>query len=409
MKTLARELVFGQNKKSVLEKIKKIAKERGIFLNSTQKLYEKIVQGEIKGFTTPAFNLRTLTFDFSRALFRAVKKQKTGAFIIELAKSEMDYTSQSLDEYLGCVLAGAVEENFKGMIFLQGDHFRISKEGYFSVQKEFELRNLENLIKNAVQTGFYNIDIDCSPLILEGGQTVFEKQKENFLMTARFTDFIRRIEPKNLTVSIGGEVGIIGGKNTTVEELNVFMEGFRKEISRYKIKKGLIKIAVQTGTSHGGILLPSGELKVMEEDFKTLKELSETARKYSMAGAVQHGASTLPEKYFKRFPETGCCEIHLATVFQNIFYDSDYFPQFLKEEIYENLKKEYPRKETENEIQFLYRNRKRAFGKFKKEIWSLPQKNIDGICEEIEEKFIFFFKALNVSGTKDLITRIYEC
>jgi len=39
-----------------------------------------------------------------------------------------------------------------------------------------------------------------------------------------------------------------------------------------------------------------------------------TGWKYGMAGAVQHGASTLPAELFDRFPKLGACEIHLATV-----------------------------------------------------------------------------------------------
>lgn len=371
-------------------------------LVSTQKLYSKIAKGEMSGFTVPAFNIRTLTLDISRALFRAAKKEKVGAFIIELAKSEMEYTDQSPEEYKKTILKASDRERFEGPIFLQGDHFKIDRKKYFSkTEKKRELENLEDLTKKAIEAGFYNIDIDCSSLPIE----------ENFTETAKFTAFIRKLEPKDLTISIGGEVGEIGGKNTTVEEFRKFMNGYKDNlmtILRQLSIKPIIKTAVQTGTSHGGILLPSGELKVMEEDFETLKKLSQEAKKYGMAGAVQHGASTLPEQYFKKFPETGACEIHLATIFQNIIYDSDYFPQGLKEKIYQWLKKNYQKKETENEIQFLYRNRKRALGIFKKEIWSIPQKNIDKICEELEEKFTFFFRELNVSNTSDLITSIYS-
>ncbi len=350
-------------------------------LASTQKLYEKIAGGEIKGFTVPAFNIRTLTFDVARALFRAARKESAGAFIIELARSEIDYTGQTVEEYRNSILKAAEKEKFKGAIFLQGDHFKIN--------------DLENLIKRAIENGFYNIDIDCSSLPL----------KDNYVETAKFTAFIRSIEPKTVSISIGGEVGEIGGKNTTVEEFKEFIKGYKNELSNYANLKGLIKIAIQTGTSHGGIMLPTGEMKIPEEDFETLAEISQEAKKYGLAGAVQHGASTLPGEYFERFPETKACEIHLATIFQNIIYESDYFPQDLKEKIYKWLRKKYfqEKKETENEIQFLYRTRKYALGPFKKEICNIPQKNIDRISEELEEKFIFFFQKLNVSNTSDLI------
>ncbi|MCD6500815.1 class II fructose-bisphosphate aldolase [bacterium] len=357
-------------------------------LTSTQKLYEKIAKGEFKGFTVPAFNIRTLTFDVARALFRAAKKEEAGAFILELAQSEINYTDQSPKEYVKNVTEAALKEKFEGPLFFQGDHFKANS------------KNLKNLIKESIKAGFFNIDIDGS---------VFDNLKENAKKTASLTFFIRNLQPKSIEITIGGEISKIGGKNTTSEEFKEFAKTYQSEISKYKGVKGIIKVAVQTGTSHGGIVLPSGHLKQIEADFDTLTELSREAKKYGMAGAVQHGASTLPEKYFERFPKTGCCEIHLATQFQNIIYDSDYFPKDLREKIYSWLKEKFwkKKKPSDSEEQFIYKFRKRALGAFKKDIWSIPQKNIDKICEELEEKFRFFFQKLNVSGTKYLIEKIY--
>jgi len=361
-----------------------------MFLNSTQKLYEKIAQGEIDGFTVPAFNIRTLTFEVARALFRAAKKEKAGAFIVELAQSEMDYTCQSPEEYAKNILRAARAEKFNNPIFLQADHFKPN-------QKKPE--NLEKLIPRVIKAGFYNIDIDGSSLPL----------RENFTQTAKFTAFIRKLEPKNTEISIGGEVGVIGGENTTMEDFREFLEGYTKELSKYSIQKGLIKVAIQTGTSHGGVVLPSGELKKIEADFDTLRELSQEAKKYGLAGVVQHGASTLPERYFERFPVVGTLEIHLATIFQNIIYDSDYFPQSLKDKIYFWLKEKFSEKKdpADTQEQFFYKFRKYALGIFKEEILKIPQKNVNKICEEIEEKFIFFFRKLKVRNTVDLIKEIY--
>ena len=370
-----------------------------MYLTSTQKLYEKIAQGEISGFIVPAFNIRTLTFDIARALFRAAKKEKTGAFIVELAKSEMKYTAQSPEEYVRNITKAAKEEKFEGPIFIQGDHFKCSKVNARCIKE------LEKLIKKAIEAGFYNIDIDSSKLPIE----------ENSKITAYFTNFIRKLELTGAVpaVSVGGEVGQIGGKNTTVEEFNDFIKNYSRELKRLTLDrevKPIIKVAVQTGTSHGGIVLPAGKLKRVKEDFDTLTKLSKIAKKYGMAGAVQHGASTLPEKYFSRFPKTGACEIHLATQFQNMIYDSSYFPSDLKEKIYTWLKKKFwqKRKPGDTEEQFIYKFRKRALGPFKKEILNIPKKDIDKICEELEEKFRFFFQKLNVSDTSNLIKEVYS-
>ena len=330
---------------------------KDIFFNSTQKLYQKIGEGKIKGFTIPAFNIRTLVYDTARALFRAAKKNKVGAFIVELAESEIDYTKQSPREYARLILKACLKENFKAHLFLQGDHFKVSEDS----------KGLKLLIKKAVKCGFYNIDIDASLLPIE----------ENFKQTAKFTNFIRRLEPKSLTISIGGEIGVIGGKNTTLSEFEEFIKGYQQALLEYGSLKGLIKIAVQTGTAHG---------KGGETDFQLLKILTKKAKEYNIAGVVQHGASTLPEQEFKKFPEAGVLEIHLATEFQNIILNSPYFPQELKEKIHS----------------------KKDFGLLKKEISHIPQENIDKICEELEEKFNFFFRNLNVCDTSELIQEIYN-
>lgn len=426
MRRLAEKAVFGEEKEKAQERIRAWALERGIFLSSTQKLYERIARGEsrgftpletrsLTGFTVPAFNIRTLTFDAALALFRAAKKERAAAFIIELARSEMDYTSQAPEEFAACCLAAAVEEGFKGHLFLQGDHFELNREKYFSDEaREKEIRALENLINRAVSAGFYNIDIDCSNLVRSGELTVEAQQEHNFTQTANFVAFVRkkleRQLQNRLTVSVGGEVGEIGGENTTEKELQAFLRGFEIELAKRGDFEGLIKAAVQTGTSHGGVVLPSGKLKDVEADFQTLRELSEIARKHNLAGVVQHGASTLKDEDFRKFAKVGVLEIHLATRFQNVIFDSIYFPEDLEKRMYGFVEKQFPTEKQNyaTEEQFYYKTRKKAWGPFKQEVWNLPPEVIGGICEELEEKFTFFFKALRVSDTQDLITEIYQ-
>jgi hypothetical protein len=94
-----------------------------------------------------------------------------------------------------------------------------------------------------------------------------------------------------------------------------------------------------------------------------------------LAGAVQHGASTLPDEAFDRFPATGTAEVHLATGFQNIVYDSKHFPDDLRVRIYDYLKREAASemKAGDTEEQFFYKTRKKGWGPFKKELWELPE------------------------------------
>ncbi|HHD11932.1 MAG TPA: aldolase, partial [Deltaproteobacteria bacterium] len=248
--------------------------------------------------------------------------------------------------------------------------------------------------------GFYNIDIDASTLVDLEKADVTSQQRPNFETTAALTLFIREEEPDGITVSIGGEIGEVGGKNSTVEELRAFMDGYL-HILGGKVK-GISKISVQTGTTHGGVVLPDGSVAKVKVDFDTIERLSEVARKdYGLAGVVQHGASTLPDDAFHIFPEKGTAEIHLATGFQNIIYESPAFPEELKEEIYSYLMEHFSSelKEGETEEQFIYKTRKKAFGPFKEKLWKMPRERIDQIAKELEEKFLFLFKKLNVADT----------
>jgi len=220
------------------------------------------------------------------------------------------------------------------------------------------------------------------------------------------TGFIRSIEPKGITISVGGEIGEVGKQNSTVDDLRAFMNGYLALLGQGI--KGISKISVQTGTTHGGVVLPDGKIASVELDFDTLRELSKVAREeYNMSGAVQHGASTLPNEAFHLFPEVGTAEVHLATGFQNIIYDSPSFPQDLMQKINKHLLAEYSdeRKSSDTEEQFLYKTRKKAFGDFKREIWGIPADNLKEIGETLEERFIYLFQKLNVIDTVELVKK----
>ena len=385
--------------------IRKQASALGIFPASIHGLYEAAGRGLYQGITVPAINIRGLTYQVARAVFRAASKHKVGAFIFEIARSEIGYTKQKPGEYAVCVLAAAVKEGFRGPVFLQGDHFQVNA-GKYGSEPGKELRAIEDLIRESVDAGFLNIDVDASTLVDLEQQGLDKQQERNYLVTANMTRFIRSIEPKGVTVSVGGEIGEVGGRNSTVEDLRAFVAGYRQLLGPNV--KGISKISVQTGTTHGGVVLPDGSIARVELDFKTLEKLSKVAREeYGMAGAVQHGASTLPDEAFGLFPQAGTAEVHLATGFQNTIYDSPHFPKELLGSINNHLLNNYgnERKSGETNEQFLYKTRKKAFGDFKKEIWAIPEGSIAGIGETLENHFSFLFKKLNVVGTVDLVNR----
>lgn len=405
MDRLVYEAVFSENgrKKELLILIKEIAKAANAIPSSIQGLYEEMGKN-YPGFTVPAINIRGLTYDVACTIFRKALEMKVGALIFEIARSEIGYTKQRPLEYAAVVLGAAVKEGFEGPVFIQGDHFQLVRKNYLNDPKA-ETDYVKALIKEAIEAEFYNIDIDTSTLVDIEKETVREQQRPNFEKTAELASYIREIQPEGIEISIGGEIGEIGGKNSTPEEAKAYLDGFKDS---FKAGKGLSKLSVQTGTTHGGVVLPDGTLAKVKIDFETLRTLSELVRKeYGLSGCVQHGASTLPEEAFHMFPETGTSEVHLATGFQNIIYDSEHLPAEFREEVYSFLKQEFSkeRKEGQTEEQFIYSTRKKGFGPLKKKWWDLPSSVKDPIMKELEARFALLFEKLKVVNTTDIVER----
>ena len=397
------EAVFaeGERKNGLLILVKEIAKSFGAIPASIQGLYEAMGRN-YPGFTVPAMNIRGLTYDSARAVFRKVLEKKVGAFIFEIARSEVGYTKQRPLEYAAVVLAAAVREGYQGPVFIQGDHFQLVRKNFLS-DPIAETGYVKGLIQEAVEAEFYNIDIDSSTLVDLERPTIEEQQRPNFEKTAELATVIREVQPKGVEISIGGEIGEIGKKNSTPEELEAYLGGFKET---FRAGKGLSKLSVQSGTSHGGVVLPDGSLAKVKIDFETLRQLSDLARKkYGLSGAVQHGASTLPEEAFHMFPETGTSEVHLATGFQNIIFDSPHLPAGFREEVYNYIKTEFAkeRKEDQTEEQFIYSTRKKGFGTLKQKWWDLSPKIRGPIMDELEKKFGLLFEKLRVENTVDLV------
>jgi fructose/tagatose bisphosphate aldolase len=390
--------------------IRSLAAAAGIRPASIHDLYMAMGRFDAGGFTVPAINVRAMAYDTARAVVRSANKLNAGAFIFEIARSEIGYTEQRPHEYAAVVLAAALREGFRGPIFIQGDHVQTNAKKYNGSERDKELETLRALIREEIAAGFYNIDIDTSTLVDLEKPTLDEQQDVNVSLAADFTAFIRKHEPPGLTISVGGEIGEVGGKNSDVHELHAFMKGYHRKLKdRGASLVGISKISVQTGTAHGGFVNADGTVRTdVKIDLKTLEELSRVARQdYGLAGAVQHGASTLPPEAFDAFPRVGACEIHLATDFQNMVYEHPRFPADLKAEMYtwvrENATEERKPKDTEE--QFIYKARKKAIGPFKKRMWSIGDDARRAIGQSLEERFTFLMTQLKIAGTADTVAR----
>lgn len=388
--------------------IRSIAKDLGAYPASIQDLYEAMGRGEVSGFTVPAINVRGMSFDVASSIFKAAMNLNVGPFLFEIARSEIGYTDQRPSEFSASICAAAVATGYKGPVLIQGDHFQVKASAY-NEDREAELNEVKKIILEAIDADFYNIDIDTSTLVDLSRDGIGEQQRDNYENCALLTEFIREREPYNVVVSVGGEIGEVGKKNSTPEELEAFMNGYNECLTAGLT--GISKISVQTGTSHGGVVLPDGSIAEVSLDLDTLGVLSQTARdKYGMCGAVQHGASTLPDDVFNKFPEIGCGEIHLATGFQNLIYDHPDFPADLRQAIYAHLAEANAdeRKEDWTDDQFYYSTRKKGFGPFKKEFWGIDSGVKESILSDLQDKYEFLFKKLGVENTREKTDKYFK-
>ena len=408
MYALVREAVFGGEdaRDQARWLIWELGQTVGVRAASIHDLYMARGRGEVRGFTVPAINVRASSYETARSIFRTAKKLDAGAFIVEIARSEIAYTEQRPAEYVAVMLAAALREGFRGPVFIQGDHFQVNHKK-FAVDPKTEVDAVKALAREAIAAGFYNVDVDTSTLVDLSKPTLDEQQRVNYEQAVDICRFVRAEEPDGVTISLGGEIGEVGTENSTPEELRAFMAGFDRTLAQKAPgMAGLSKISVQSGTSHGGVVLADGSIADVKIDIDTLRKLGEIARdEYGLAGAVQHGASTLPDKAFNNFPRAETAEIHLATNFQTMLYD--HLPAKLREEIYAwlrtNAKDE--RKATDTDEQFFYKTRKKAIGPFKRQMWDLPADVGAKLAAAYDAKFEFLFTQLAIGGTRAAVEK----
>jgi fructose/tagatose bisphosphate aldolase len=391
--------------------ISEVSRQLGIVPSSVFPLYAATARGEVgRRMTVAAINIRGDAYNTARAMFRAALANRVSAVILELARSEMTYTGQPPFEYAAVMTAAAAREGFTGPLFLQGDHFQINAKRYRE-NPEGELRDLKHLVQESISAGFGQIDIDASTLERRGekGISTEESVRKNAELTALLTEFIRNLETHQrlpYTISLGGESGEVGKTNTTVEEYRAYMAILRDKLATVGIEKGISKISVNTGTAHGGIRLPDGSLAKVNIDFDTLKAISHEARKDGLAGAVQHGASTLPDEVFHKFVESDTAEVHLATGFQDITMEN--MPPPLVETLYDWVRAhcDNERKPEQTEVQFLLACRKKSWGPNKELVWRMDEEARDRAARNLETKFAFLFQQLNLVNSDDLVKRL---
>jgi len=291
-------------------------------------------------------------------------------------------------------------------VFIQADHAQVNAAAY-KKDSAAEIARLEKIMREQIAASYYNIDIDASTLVDLSFPTVVEQQRLNAEVTAHFTKFVRALEPEGITISLGAEIGSVGHHTTTPEELRAFMETYPKAIATSgKSPVPVSKISVNSGTYHGGKVMPDGTLAPVDVDYATLTTLSEICRReFEMGGVVQHGASTLPRSQLAKFPGAGAIEIHLALGFNNLIFDHPALPEAIRQEIrdYTFANHQHERAPGENDKQFLYNLRKKAWKVVKQRFWDLPEPVEREIMASLQAMFTGMFTDMNAANTRDLV------
>ncbi len=384
------------------------SQELGIRSASIHELYMARSRDEYSGWSEPAINLRTQVFDMAAAGCRAAIEIGAGSPIWELARSEQAYTFQRPGEYITSVLAGAIHAGWEGPIFIQGDHYQWNAKNYAKdpeqVTSALHEATLERHVRRLRQHR-HRLLHARGPL-----PRLARRAAEGELHAAPRSWLPSSVSNEELIISIGGEIGEVGKSNSTPDELRAYLDGFNREFAARAGADaiGLSKVSVQTGTSHGGVPTADGKVAEVKLDFEVLRELGIVAREYGLAGAVQHGASTLPDELFHKFPEAETAEVHLATGFQNSLYEHPAFPAelYAKVEQFCNEECADERSEGQTDQQFVYKTRKKALGPIKRELWDLDVK--DEIIASQQAKMKFIFEQLGITGNKATVEKFVQ-
>src|SRR4029077_21261018 len=187
----------GDEKEHARWLIWELAQAVGIRPSSIQDLYMARRRGEARGYTVPAINVRGAAYDTARSIFRTANKLNAGAFILEIARSEIAYTDQRPAEYVAVMLAAARREGFRGPVFIQGDHFQVNAKKYAAAPGP-EVDAVKALAREAIAAGFYNIDIDTSTLVDVSRPSLDEQQRLNYEVGLDILGTVRALEPSGV-------------------------------------------------------------------------------------------------------------------------------------------------------------------------------------------------------------------
>jgi len=281
----------------------------------------------------------------------------------ELAKTEGSvdggYTGQTPQIFFDTIVGYAEERKFSKPFFIHGDHTTVkdtSPEAFHSAKEQIEAE---------IEAGYTSIAIDAS----------FNELDDNINITSQLAMFILPYE-LGLEVEVGevksaGQEAVI----TTVEEATAFIQGL--------LDNGIHPdlLAINNGSKHGNYL--EGERIFIDLD--RTKEIFDAIKSNGVCMA-QHGITGTPLEIVGKFADYGIRKGNVGTEWQNIAH------RFLPKDLLDQMKKWAD--EHKKDMKFTTRE-------FKKEIDSIPQRNIQQIEQKAYEaacSYITGFRAKNLAS-----------
>ncbi len=279
-------------------------------------------------------NLRGWTYQTCRAAFRAARKMGSSLLIFEQALAEAIYAAQPPAEYTAAVLAAAMREGHRGPMFLQADHDQVNA-GNYAKDPAKETERLSDVIREQIAASFFNIDVDASTVVdlalADAGRAAAAERRAD-----------GEVHPAGADAGAGGRHHLgrggdrRGGRSQHHAGRAPRLHGDvpdgagrgRRRRRDHQGQRELRHLSWRKGAARTG---RSPRFRWPSTPWP--RSPASAATEFGLAGAVQHGASTLPMDFFGKFPESGTVEIHLALGFNNLIFDHPRLPQAVKDEI----------------------------------------------------------------------------
>ena len=351
-----------------------------------------------------------MTYDTARAIFRTAIRLDAGAFILEIARSEIAYTDQRPAEYVAVMLAAALREGFRGPVFIQGDHFQVNAQ---EVRRRPEDRGRRG--EGAGARGdrrrllqHRHRHVDARRPVASRRSTSSSASTTRCASTSSSTS--APLEPKGVTISVGGEIGEVGTAELARSRscARSWTASTRTLPAQAPRPAGLSQD--QRADRHVARRRRARrrlDRRRQARPRRRWRRCRKVAREeYGLAGAVQHGASTLPDERVPQLPaSTETAEIHLATNFQNMLYDTlpparcatRCTPGCAR------TRRTSGRPPTPTSSSSTRRARRRSARS--SALWDLDRGERRTLAKTYDEKFTFLFTQLAVGATKDAVRR----